>query len=191
MVHQASRHASADGNGFFADQFENLSNYRAHLQTGREILEQTYGKLDAFVCGAGTGGTLAGVSYELKRWCRKIRTYLVDPPGSSLLLKVFLLAKELFCACTYALATAGGMVAGTILLPDPVQSEECSAPSVPRDVACLGLLWRLGYEDQNAPGAESLLCYMQRLQPRKGKSTARHVLAKGTGNSSPENARCA
>jgi cysteine synthase A len=90
MVHQASRHAMADGNGFFADQFDNLSNYRAHLQTGREILEQTSGKLDAFVCGAGTGGTLAGVSYEIKKRCQKIRTYLVDPPGSSLLLKVFL-----------------------------------------------------------------------------------------------------
>lgn len=53
--------------GFFADQFENLANYRAHYEgTGPEIWEQVGGKLDAFVAGAGTGGTVAGVSRFLK-----------------------------------------------------------------------------------------------------------------------------
>lgn len=53
--------------GFFADQFENLANFRAHYEgTGPEIWEQTNGNLDAFVAGAGTGGTLAGVSRFLQ-----------------------------------------------------------------------------------------------------------------------------
>lgn len=53
--------------GFFADQFENLANYRAHYEgTGPEIWEQTGGKLHAFVAAAGTGGSVAGVSRFLK-----------------------------------------------------------------------------------------------------------------------------
>lgn len=53
--------------GFFADQFENLANFRAHYEgTGPEILEQTGGNLDAFVAAAGTGGTVAGVSQFLQ-----------------------------------------------------------------------------------------------------------------------------
>lgn len=53
--------------GFFADQFENLANYRAHYEgTGPEIWHQTHGNIDAFVAAAGTGGTLAGVSRFLQ-----------------------------------------------------------------------------------------------------------------------------
>lgn len=53
--------------GFFADQFENLANFRAHYEgTGPEIWEQTSGSLDAFVAAAGTGGTVAGVSKFLQ-----------------------------------------------------------------------------------------------------------------------------
>lgn len=53
--------------GFFADQFENLANFRAHYEgTGPEIWEQTGGNLHAFVAAAGTGGTLSGVSRFLK-----------------------------------------------------------------------------------------------------------------------------
>ena len=49
--------------GFFADQFENLANFRAHYEgTGPEIWDKTAGSLDAFVAAAGTGGTVAGVS---------------------------------------------------------------------------------------------------------------------------------
>lgn len=55
---------------------------------GTEILAQTDGRLDAFVCGAGTGGTIAGVSHVLKRHDPGIQVLLVDPPGSSLYNKV-------------------------------------------------------------------------------------------------------
>lgn len=53
--------------GFFADQFENLANFRAHYEgTGPELWHQTHGNIDAFVAAAGTGGTLAGVSRFLQ-----------------------------------------------------------------------------------------------------------------------------
>lgn len=53
--------------GFFADQFENMANYRAHYEwTGPEIWKQTKGTVHAFVAAAGTGGTIAGVSRYLK-----------------------------------------------------------------------------------------------------------------------------
>ncbi|GAB2225656.1 hypothetical protein Droror1_Dr00006457 [Drosera rotundifolia] len=52
---------------FFADQFENLANFRAHYdRTGPEIWKQTDGSLHAFVAAAGTRGTMAGVSFFLK-----------------------------------------------------------------------------------------------------------------------------
>ncbi|KAI3456820.1 hypothetical protein Pfo_013483 [Paulownia fortunei] len=75
--------------GFFADQFENLANFRAHYEgTGPEIWEQVGGKLDAFVAAAGTGGTIAGVSRFLKEKKSSIKCFLIDPPGSGLFNKV-------------------------------------------------------------------------------------------------------
>lgn len=75
--------------GFFADQFENLANFRAHYEgTGPEIWDQTGGKLDAFVAAAGTGGTVAGVSRFLKEKNPNIKCFLIDPPGSGLFNKV-------------------------------------------------------------------------------------------------------
>ncbi|OIW02913.1 hypothetical protein TanjilG_15270 [Lupinus angustifolius] len=75
--------------GFFADQFENLANFRAHYEgTGPEIWEQTSGKLDAFVAAAGTGGTVAGVSRFLQEKNPNVKCFLVDPPGSGLFNKV-------------------------------------------------------------------------------------------------------
>ncbi|KAL6867383.1 hypothetical protein ACP4OV_015407 [Aristida adscensionis] len=75
--------------GFFADQFENMANYRAHYEwTGPEIWEQTKGTLHAFVAAAGTGGTIAGVSRYLKEKNRNIKCFLMDPPGSGLFNKV-------------------------------------------------------------------------------------------------------
>ncbi|GMH05806.1 hypothetical protein Nepgr_007646 [Nepenthes gracilis] len=75
--------------GFFADQFENLANFRAHYDgTGPEIWEQTGGNLHAFVAAAGTGGTVAGVSRFLKDKNQKIKCFLIDPPGSGLFNRV-------------------------------------------------------------------------------------------------------
>ncbi|KAI9812472.1 MAG: hypothetical protein M1827_004703 [Pycnora praestabilis] len=73
------------GRGFFADQFETEANWRAHFtSTGPEIFRQTGGRLDAFVAGAGTGGTISGVALYLKPRLPKLKVVLADPQGSGL-----------------------------------------------------------------------------------------------------------
>ncbi|KIY64946.1 PALP-domain-containing protein [Cylindrobasidium torrendii FP15055 ss-10] len=75
--------------GFFADQFENRSNFEAHFDgTGPEIWRQTNGDVKAFVSGAGTGGTIAGVGRFLKSMEDDISIVLADPEGSGLYNKV-------------------------------------------------------------------------------------------------------
>ncbi|KAF9497988.1 PALP-domain-containing protein [Pleurotus eryngii] len=75
--------------GFFADQFENKSNFEAHFDgTGPEIWRQTDGRVDAFVSGAGTGGTIAGVGQYLKSMNEDVIVALADPEGSGLYNKV-------------------------------------------------------------------------------------------------------
>ena len=70
---------------WWANQFENLSNFKAHYQhTGPEILEQTGGDLDFLVSAAGTGGTIGGTSAFLKEKIAKLKTVLIDPGGSGL-----------------------------------------------------------------------------------------------------------
>lgn len=85
-VNLARSSAEEDCGAIFADQFETPSNVAVHYDTtGPEIWEQTSGTLDAFIAGAGTGGTLAGVSQCLKeKSSGNVRIALADPPGSSL-----------------------------------------------------------------------------------------------------------
>jgi len=75
--------------GFFADQFENRSNFDAHYEgTGPEIWRQTNGEVHAFVSGAGTGGTIAGAGRYLKSMDETIKVVLADPEGSGLYNKI-------------------------------------------------------------------------------------------------------
>ncbi|PTB73557.1 PALP-domain-containing protein [Trichoderma longibrachiatum ATCC 18648] len=84
--------SSADGSkGFFANQFETESNWQAHVvSTGPEIFQQTDGELDAFVAGAGTGGTISGVARYLKLEAKmdRLKVVLADPQGSGLYNKI-------------------------------------------------------------------------------------------------------
>ncbi|KAL9050207.1 MAG: hypothetical protein Q9162_006770 [Coniocarpon cinnabarinum] len=84
--HQAMRHARDMDNAVWTNQFDNIANRRAHIETtGPEIWAQTEGKLDAFTCATGTAGTLAGVTRYLKtKSDGRVKTYLADPPGSVL-----------------------------------------------------------------------------------------------------------
>lgn len=77
--------ATAEGGCLFADQWNNLSNRKAHyLTTGPEIWRQTDGKVDAFICAVGTGGTLAGVSTFLKEQNSDIQIGCADPLGAAM-----------------------------------------------------------------------------------------------------------
>ena len=69
----------------YANQWDNTANLRAHLEgTGPEILEQTGGKLDGFICSIGTGGTVAGVSKFLKEKAPTVKIGIADPMGASM-----------------------------------------------------------------------------------------------------------
>ena len=69
----------------WANQFDNTANSKGHYETtGREIWEQTDGKIDAFICSSGTGGTISGISNALKEKNKDIKIYLSDPKGSCL-----------------------------------------------------------------------------------------------------------
>ena len=80
-----AKRMSEEQGWFLTDQFRNPANVRVHEETtGAEILEQTHGRVGAFVAGAGTGGTLTGVGRRLKAACPAVRVVLADPIGSGL-----------------------------------------------------------------------------------------------------------
>ena len=68
------------GRYYFADQYKNESNWRAHYETtAEEILAQTQGQLTHFVAGVGTGGTVTGIGRRLKEHDPTIEVVLVVP----------------------------------------------------------------------------------------------------------------
>jgi len=79
----AKRLARETPGSFMLNQYHNKLNIEAHyLSTGPEIWRQTEGKIDAFVAGLGTGGTMSGTAKYLKEQNPAIRTIGVDPKGS-------------------------------------------------------------------------------------------------------------
>ncbi len=78
--------AASEPNGaVWANQFDNLANRDGHaLTTGPEIWAQTGGRIDAFTCAVGSGGTLAGVAMALKARKPSVRVVLADPMGAAL-----------------------------------------------------------------------------------------------------------
>ncbi len=74
-----------EGGAIWANQFDNVANRQAHIETtGPEIWEQTAGKIDGFICAAGSGGTVAGVGMALKARNKDVRIGLADPHGAAL-----------------------------------------------------------------------------------------------------------
>jgi cysteine synthase A len=89
-VHQARRlaerlAATAAEGVLYANQWDNLANREGHIaSTGPEIWAQTEGRVDAFICSVGTGGTLAGVAEYLKQHRFDIVSAVADPDGAAM-----------------------------------------------------------------------------------------------------------
>ncbi|WP_112323389.1 cysteine synthase A [Oceanibium sediminis] len=81
----AALDAKSPNGAIFANQFDNVANRQAHVETtGPEIWSQTDGTVDGFICSVGSGGTLAGVAQALRARNPGIRIGLADPKGSAL-----------------------------------------------------------------------------------------------------------
>ncbi|MBA5776436.1 cysteine synthase A [Stappia sp. F7233] len=77
--------ASEKHGAIWANQFDNVANRQAHVETtANEIWQQTDGKVDGFICAVGTGGTLAGTGLRLKEIDSRIKIGLADPLGSAI-----------------------------------------------------------------------------------------------------------
>lgn len=85
-IDKARELAAQDPNSFIPQQFENPANPQIHQETtAQEILKDTEGKLDIFVSGVGTGGTISGVGKVLKQHNGNIRVVAVEPQSSPVL----------------------------------------------------------------------------------------------------------
>jgi cysteine synthase A len=77
--------AKEPAGAIWANQFDNVANRQAHIETtGPEIWAQTDGKVDAFICAVGSGGTLAGVAAALRERNPNMKIGLADPYGAAL-----------------------------------------------------------------------------------------------------------
>ncbi|PZU50289.1 MAG: cysteine synthase A [Sphingomonas sp.] len=84
-VHTSRRLAEETPGAVWANQFDNIANRLAHIKsTAPEIWEALEGRVDGFICAAGTGGTVAGVGLGLKEQNPDIVVGLADPDGASL-----------------------------------------------------------------------------------------------------------
>ncbi|MFT5330448.1 MAG: cysteine synthase A [Parasphingorhabdus sp.] len=85
FVHTSRRIAEETEGAVWANQFDNVANRRAHIETtAEEIWNQMDGKIDGFTCAVGTGGTLAGVGMGLKAKDENVTIALSDPHGAAL-----------------------------------------------------------------------------------------------------------
>lgn len=87
-IAKAQELADATPNSFIPSQFTNSANPTAHRKTtGPEIWQDTDGKVDIFVAGVGTGGTVSGVGEYLKSKNPNVKVVAVEPAGSPVLSK--------------------------------------------------------------------------------------------------------
>jgi cysteine synthase A len=143
---------------WFAAQFSNPGNPQIHHDTtGREIWEQTEGRIDAFVCGAGTGGTFTGVARYLKEQDPKVTAILSDTQNS-----------------VYSGQTAGSHDVegiGASFIPDVFDRAVCDGTVIVTDVEAFAMVNRLAVEEGILGGssAGANVCGAIEVAKRLGK----------------------
>ena len=82
---EIAKNIAREKKAFYINQFSNQANINSHMKSlGPEIYKQLNGKVDAFVAGVGTGGTISGIGNFLKSKNKKCELILADPKGSIL-----------------------------------------------------------------------------------------------------------
>ncbi len=139
---RAGRLAAEMENTVWANQFDNLANREAHLQTtGPEIWRDTDGTIDAFISTAGTGGTIAGTSVYLKSKNSKVLTVLADPTGT---------ATWNYVKHGEAKVVGGGSIAegiGNTRITDNFAGAQVDDAEMIPDQECVDTVYRLLHED--------------------------------------------
>src|SRR3990167_4304796 len=133
----ANRLVKETPNSFYSNQYNNPDNPITHYKTtGPEIWKQTNGKIDAFIAGMGTGGTISGTGKYLKEQNPKIKIIGVDPAGS--LFTEYFKTKKLGTARQYKVEGIGeDFIPGTIdfnCLNDVIQIDDKTSFLVARDL---------------------------------------------------------
>jgi cysteine synthase A len=157
-INQAKLLVENNEHFWFAAQFSNEGNPRIHHDTtGREIWEQTEGNIDAFVCGAGTGGTFTGVARYLKEQNPKVLTVLSDTQNS-----------------VYSGQTAGAHDVegiGSSFIPEVFDRAVCDETVIVTDVEAFAMVNRLAVEEGILGGSSSgaNVCGAIEIAKRLGK----------------------
>lgn len=138
----AGRLAADMENAIWANQFDNLANREAHLETtGPEILRDTDGTIDVFVSTSGTGGTIAGTSEYLKSRNPNIAVVLADPTGTA----TWNYVKEGKAKVVGGSSIAEG-IGSTRITANFASARIDDAEMIP-DQECVDVVYRLLYED--------------------------------------------
>jgi cysteine synthase A len=157
-ISRARKLAEENEHFWFAAQFSNQGNPQIHYETtGREIWEQTEGRLDAFVCGAGTGGTFTGVARYLKEQNAKVLTVLSDTQNS-----------------VYSGQVAGSHDVegiGSSFIPEVFDRSVCDETVIVPDVEAFAMVKRLAVEEGVLGGSSSgaNVCGAIEIAKRLGK----------------------
>lgn len=141
---------------WWARQFSNPANVLAHHETGKEVLEQTKGKVDVFVASVGTGGTLKGVAEALKEVNPKVRIVGIQPASS----KIFMVPGQPYPRSE----TDGGIIAEMLSTENLI--DEVVRVSDEEAVNMTHQLWREGFFAGVSSGANVLVAL------REGKKSA-------------------
>jgi cysteine synthase A len=143
---------------WFAAQFSNPGNPRIHHDTtGREIWEQTEGRIDAFVCGAGTSGTFTGVARYLKEQNPKVLAIVSDTQNS------------IYSGQEPGSHDIEGI--GSSFIPEVFDPALCDGTVIVTDVEAFGMVNRLAMEEGILGGSSSgaNVCGAIEIAKRLGK----------------------